>query len=97
MKITPAKNYKKPLYAIGLTTAVMAMAITGCHKPEPDKPVELDGDVQIATTETSETETEVILDGEVEVCPDDKEDKKDYDDPDVDYAGGLEMYTEETK
>ena len=33
MKIKPLKNYKKPLYAIGLTTAIMALALTGCTDP----------------------------------------------------------------
>ena len=30
MKITPAKDYRKPLYAIGLTATIMAVAVTGC-------------------------------------------------------------------
>jgi len=34
MKITPAKDYKKPLYALGLATAIMAVAVTGCTDPD---------------------------------------------------------------
>ena len=33
MNIKPLKNYKKPLYAIGLSTAIMAVALTGCTDP----------------------------------------------------------------
>ena len=33
MKIKPLKNYKKPLYAIGLSAAIMAVALTGCTDP----------------------------------------------------------------
>ena len=33
MKITPAKDYKKPLYAVGLAATVMTMAVTGCTAP----------------------------------------------------------------
>lgn len=34
MKITPTKDYKKPLYALGLATAIMAVAVTGCTDPD---------------------------------------------------------------
>ena len=30
MKISQAKNYKKPLYAIGISAVIMATAVTGC-------------------------------------------------------------------
>ena len=40
MKITPAKDYKKPRYAIGISAAIMALSVTGCTNPfgkkEPD-------------------------------------------------------------
>ena len=62
MKITPSKDYKKPIYAIGLTTAVMALAVTGCTNPFK-KPVDLAGDVQIIDPTT--TTEEVVIDGEV--------------------------------
>jgi len=58
MKIIPEKNYRKPLYAIGIAAAV-ALTMTGCT--DPDKPVQLDGDV--ATIET----TDVELSGEVAI------------------------------
>ena len=34
MKITPTKDYKKPLYALGLATAMIAVAVTGCTDPD---------------------------------------------------------------
>ena len=42
MKITPSKDYKKPLYAIGIAAAIAAAGLTGCSDP--------------AATETTETE-----------------------------------------
>ena len=61
MKITPSKNYKKPLYALGLTAALAAATLTGCT--DPGKPVDYAGDVDTRPTET----TEVRLDGEVAI------------------------------
>ncbi len=61
MKITPSKNYKKPLYAIGIAAAMAAMALTGCTDPNTGKPVDYAGDIDVRPTETSE----VRLDGEV--------------------------------
>ena len=58
MKITPEKNYKKPLYAVGITAAAMAIAITGCS----DEPPALAGDIAVTVEET----TVVQLDGEQE-------------------------------
>ena len=37
MKIKPLKDYKRPLYAIGVGTAIMAVALTGCTDPAKDK------------------------------------------------------------
>ena len=34
MKLSQPKNYKKPLYAIGLAAAVMAVSLTGCTDPD---------------------------------------------------------------
>lgn len=71
MKITPAKNYKKPLYAISIAAAVMTVAVTGCTHP-----VDYAGDEVIHTNETQETSyhkidgDEVILGGEAELPPD---------------------------
>ena len=58
MKITPSKDYKKPLYAIGIAAALTALSITGCTDPGK---VDYAGDVVMGTVETSE----VRLDGEV--------------------------------
>lgn len=79
MKITPAKNYKKPLYAIGVTAAVMAVAVTGCT--DPFRPISYAGGMQIETGETEETKTTVkgkkveqtepvALGGDVAICTD---------------------------
>ena len=71
MKITPAKDYKKPLYAIGIAATIMAVAVTGCTKP-----VQYAGDEVVCTDETKETNPtryykqdgdEVILGGEAEM------------------------------
>jgi len=62
MKITPVKNYKIPLYAVGMTAVMLATAATGCKDPRrirrdvPDKTdpttttsiVELDGVIDVA-------------------------------------------------
>ena len=48
MKIAQAKNYKKPLYAIGVAAAVVTMAVTGCSNP-----AQLAGTTDIRTKETS--------------------------------------------
>ncbi len=37
MKISQPKNYKKPLYAIGLATVLMAASLTGCTDPDKVK------------------------------------------------------------
>ena len=63
MKIVPVKNYKKPLYAVGVATCVVACAIAGCKDPkETEEIIELDGDVAIETSET-----DVELDGDVAI------------------------------
>ena len=58
MKISPLKNYKKPLYAIGIAAVIAATALTGC------------GEVEYAgTTDTKPTESEVELSGDVAMVP----------------------------
>ena len=74
MKITPSKNYKKPLYAIGIAATIAAVSLTGCTDPGR---IDYAGDISIATTETDHVRltgevadtdpTEVELDGEVDV------------------------------
>ena len=58
MKITQSRDYKKPLYAIGLTTALVATAVTGCGH------IGYAGDVRVPESETTE---EVQLAGEVAI------------------------------
>ena len=60
MKITQAKNYKKPLYAIGLAATIMAASVSGCT--DPGKGPDYAGGMDVRPTET----TEVQLAGEVE-------------------------------
>lgn len=60
MKIIQTKDYKKPLYAIGVAVALTAIAVTGCGE---DKPVYYAGDIQPMT----ETTDEVELEGETTV------------------------------
>ena len=60
MKIIQTKDYKKPLYAIGVAVALTAIAVTGCGE---DKPIEYAGDIQPMT----ETTDEVELEGEATV------------------------------
>lgn len=59
MKITQAKNYKKPLYAIGLAATIMAASVSGCT--DPGKGPDYAGGMDVRPTET----TEVQLEGEV--------------------------------
>ena len=59
MKITQAKNYKKPLYAIGLAATIMAESVSGCT--DPGKGPDYAGGMDVRPTET----TEVQLDGEI--------------------------------
>ena len=82
MKISQAKNYRKPLYAIGLSAAIMAVAVTGCTDPGSDsrggrtkgdgehKPTQTE--VQLAGETTSESlfyAGDIQLDGEAYIGP----------------------------
>lgn len=58
MKISPLKDYKKPLYAIGIAAALTATALTGCGE------VEYSG-----TTDTKPTESVVEYSGDVTMAP----------------------------
>jgi len=49
MNIQPAKDYKKPLYAIGLAATVMLTGVTGCRKGE--ERVQLMGDTTVSSVE----------------------------------------------
>ncbi len=64
MKIKPEKNYRKPLYAVGLAAVMMTASLTACT----DTPADLEGEATcIETSETSGTEDIVELDGDVAV------------------------------
>ncbi|MBR3279824.1 MAG: hypothetical protein IKG01_13120 [Lachnospiraceae bacterium] len=79
MKITPAKDYKKPLYAIGVTAAIMAVSVTGCTDfasgfkggTKETEQVDLAGAADILTDETTyckrDADDEPVLAGEVEL------------------------------
>lgn len=74
MKITQAKGYKKPLYAIGIAAAITALSVTGCTDPGK---IDYAGDVATCTTETTEVRlagetadtdpTEIELDGDIAI------------------------------
>ena len=49
MKITPSKNYKKPLYALGVAAALTALAVTGCG------PIGYAGGMETGVQETEAT------------------------------------------
>ena len=73
MRISPLKDYKKPLYAIGIAAAIAATALTGCGEVEyagtadtkpTESEVELSGDVAMVLEETAtETVKPLITDG----------------------------------
>ncbi|SCW30397.1 hypothetical protein SAMN02910456_00414 [Ruminococcaceae bacterium YRB3002] len=68
MKIEQVKDYKKPLYAAGLTVAVVATSLAGCKAPwKPD----IVGDETMVTYETSDVELsgEVAIDGGEDIAP----------------------------
>ena len=73
MKITPAKDYKKPLYAIGISAAIMALSVTGCTNPFGKKEPDLTGATDIRTNQTecskkdADNTPETALAGEVAV------------------------------
>ncbi|MCR4558081.1 MAG: hypothetical protein K5779_09695 [Saccharofermentans sp.] len=77
MKITPAKDYKKPLYAIGISAAIMAVSVTGCTNlfgsNNGNEPVDLAGAADVRTDETeyckkdADNDPEPVLAGEVEL------------------------------
>lgn len=82
MKIDPKKNYKKPLYLLGIASLVGATALcgTGCGDDlqiAGDVPTTttteliLEGEAQTVETEPvkpSETDEPVVLDGDVTIC-----------------------------
>ena len=84
MKITPAKDYKKPLYAIGLAAALSmtALTATGC--------IGYAGGLTTTSAETEETEKDGNVGGKT---------NKLYSKPDADnigYAGDIRIEGEAT-
>ena len=79
MNITPAKDYKKPLYAIGIAATLMAVTVTGCtdlsfnskNGNSGSGPVDYAGDIDVRPEETDyckkDADNELILDGEIEL------------------------------
>lgn len=62
MKITSVKDYKKPLYAIGMSAVIMAVTLTGCHNPVKEE-VQLGGAAELREDEqeTEESITPVTI------------------------------------
>jgi hypothetical protein len=82
MKITKATVYKKPIYALGVAAMITA-TMTGCGQSEdvdlagattvyedPDKDVQLAGDVAIDVDIEPEYDDPIELDGDVAICVD---------------------------
>lgn len=67
MKIKPLKEYKKPLYAIGIASAITALALTGCSDPKDndDPGVDYAGGMAICAEETQTTVATLELSGMV--------------------------------
>lgn len=69
MKITPAKNYKKPLYAVGIAATLMAVSVTGCTDFSigiKSGTKDNSGPVQTDTTKP-DADNEPVLAGEIEL------------------------------
>ncbi|SMC34348.1 hypothetical protein SAMN06296952_0505 [Oscillospiraceae bacterium] len=64
MNIDPKKDYKKPLYAIGMAAVIGSTAIlgTGCVL---EGQTTLDGDTQVVTDDDYDQD---YLEGETQVC-----------------------------
>ncbi len=43
MKIAQSRDYKKPLYALGITAALLAASVTGCGNPVEKDPTPTKG------------------------------------------------------
>ena len=99
MKITQAKDYKKPLYAVGIAAALTALAVTGCgdNPGKSGKPVDYAGDIQVVT-EYSKPDGDIVeLAGDTDVYtePTDEtvetESRYSKPDDDVRLEGGVEF------
>ena len=74
MKLLQSRDYKKPLYALGLAAAI-AVTVTACG----NEPVQLMGD-----TTTAETTEDVQLAGDIDFADPDYTDPTDFTKPDGD-------------
>ena len=85
MKLTQSKDYKKPLYALGLAAAI-AVTVTACG----NELVQLAGD----TAGPEPTESTTMLGGETTIDTDYTEptDLTKYDGDDVALAGDVEFF-----
>ena len=84
MKVTQSRDYKKPLYALGLAAAI-AVTVTACG----NEPVQLAGD----TAGPEPTESTTMLGGETTIDTDYTEptDLTKYDGDDVALAGDVDF------
>ena len=82
MKITPSKDYKKPLYALGVAAALTALAVTGCG------PIGYAGGLETAVQETEATQAKEKAPNKPEYGKDDV----------VDWCGEADIvYPDETE
>ena len=97
MKITQAKDYKKPLYAVGIAAALTALAVTGCgDNPGKSGLVCASRKGQSLTSKPDGDIVELAGDTDVYTEPTDEtvETESRYSDPDDDVRldGGVEFY-----
>lgn len=103
MKITPAKNYKKPLYAIGIAATLMAVSVTGCtdlsfgskDSDGGSRHINHAGSRKNRTDETEyckfDADEELVIAGEIEL-----EGVLPFDDPEVELDGDIAVYDPES-
>ena len=95
MKITQSKDYKKPLYAIGIAAALVATSVTGCGSIFGDSgngPVTKGGSgTRTMSSEYSKYNADdpVIEEGEIAIAGE-------IDEPDVELDGDVVLAGEET-
>lgn len=99
MKITQSRNYKKPLYAIGIAAAFTAVAVTGCGG---SKPVEYAGELEPMTETTDDAG--IARKGKTNTretvplyCKPDGDEVTLMGETTVDYEGDVAEYTDETE
>ena len=91
MKIAQSRDYKKPLYALGISAALLATTVTGCGKPAGKDPSPTKGGGTRTMSEfysKYDADKEVILGGDVAI------DGEMAVDPGIDYEGEETVCTE---